>query len=230
MNVEIESLRRCLKLNDNLDNRKRLFNLAWLFLESIGLSKEDWTLGGGTTLMLHYNHRISNDIDIFFSDAQYITYLTPRLNDTVSQYVDSYNEQSNSLKLIFEFGEIDFIVAPRLTPEPYVILNIEGKAVNTESPQEIAIKKIFYRAETLKARDIIDIAVVVKNCKDSLLKYLNIYSSKVHSALERLDIIRPNYKEALRQMEIINKELVDHAPDIVEEFLKECIKRVEDAK
>ena len=143
MNVEIESLRRCSKLNENLDNWKRLFNLAWLFLESIGLSKEDWTLGGGTTLMLHYNHRISNDIDIFFSDAQYITYLTPRLNDTVSQYVDSYNEQSNSLKLIFEFGEIDFIVAPRLTPEPCVILNIEGKAVNTESPQEIAIKKIF---------------------------------------------------------------------------------------
>ena len=36
--------------------------------------------------------------------------------------------------------------------------------------------------------------------------------------------------EKAKGIEIINKELADHAPDIVEEFLKECIKRAEDAK
>jgi len=29
-----------------------------------------WTLGGGTVLMFRHNHRMSKDIDIFFSDPQ----------------------------------------------------------------------------------------------------------------------------------------------------------------
>ena len=38
-------------------------------------------LGGGTRLMLALDHRISNDIDLFIRDPQWIGFLTPRLND-----------------------------------------------------------------------------------------------------------------------------------------------------
>lgn len=43
----------------------------------------DWTFGGGTALMLLYEHRRSKDIDIFLRDPQYLTALSPRLNDRV---------------------------------------------------------------------------------------------------------------------------------------------------
>ncbi|UBU61945.1 nucleotidyl transferase AbiEii/AbiGii toxin family protein [Acidithiobacillus ferrooxidans] len=36
------------------------------------LPKLEWTIGGGTVLMFQYRHRLSRDIDIFITDAQYL--------------------------------------------------------------------------------------------------------------------------------------------------------------
>ena len=60
----------------------------------------DWTFGGGTALMLLYEHRRSKDIDIFLRDPQYLTALSPRLNDHTEALTGRYVEQSNFLKLI----------------------------------------------------------------------------------------------------------------------------------
>ena len=43
-----------------------------------------WTFGGGTVLMLRYQHRMSKDIDIFVPDPQYLGFLTPRLSDVAA--------------------------------------------------------------------------------------------------------------------------------------------------
>lgn len=75
-------------------------------------------LGGGTRLMLSLNHRISHDIDLFFTDAQWIGYLTPRLNDYVEALAGDYDEAADYLKLRFPEGEIDFIVRTRLLNLP----------------------------------------------------------------------------------------------------------------
>ncbi|MGH8563957.1 MAG: nucleotidyl transferase AbiEii/AbiGii toxin family protein [Gammaproteobacteria bacterium] len=73
----------------------------------------DWTFGGGTALILHCEHRRSKDIDIFLRDPQYLTALSPRLNDHTEALTGRYVEQSNFLKLIFDGGEVDFIIRPR---------------------------------------------------------------------------------------------------------------------
>lgn len=39
-----------------------------------GVSDPFWTFGGGTVLMLRYQHRRSKDIDIFVPDPQYLGY------------------------------------------------------------------------------------------------------------------------------------------------------------
>lgn len=211
-------------MSEKIKDWKDLFKLACLFLESADIPEDRWTMGGGTVLMLHYHHRISKDIDIFFSDAQYLTCLTPRLNDTVERYIKDYNEQSNFIKLKFDTAEIDFIVAPNLTGEPTIMLDIEGVSVRTDPPVEIVIKKMFYRAESLKTRDIIDIAVVVKNSKLQLLKYLDIYAGKVETLIERLNLIKSNYQEGIKHLEILDEELALTAPSVVESFLQECLK------
>jgi len=43
-----------------------------------GTSDPFWTFGGGTVLMLRYQHRLSKDIDIFVPDPQYLGFVTPR--------------------------------------------------------------------------------------------------------------------------------------------------------
>jgi len=39
-----------------------------------------WSFGGGTVLMLRYQHRYSRDVDIFLRDPQFIGHMTPRLS------------------------------------------------------------------------------------------------------------------------------------------------------
>jgi predicted HTH domain antitoxin len=46
-----------------------------------GVTNPTWTFGGGTVLMLRYQHRLSKDVDIFVADPQYLGFVTPRLSD-----------------------------------------------------------------------------------------------------------------------------------------------------
>ena len=42
-----------------------------------------WTFGGGTVLMLRFDHRLSKDIDLFVPDPQYLGHVNPRLGGPV---------------------------------------------------------------------------------------------------------------------------------------------------
>jgi hypothetical protein len=111
-------------------------------------------LGGGTRLMLDLQHRISDDIDLFIRDPQWIGYLTPRLNDRFEDVVANYDEGSSALKLFLAEGEIDFIVGPSL-------LNLPDEK-STHSPfslepiGEVLAKKLFYRGWAMTPRDLFD--------------------------------------------------------------------------
>src|ERR1035438_8204444 len=76
---------------------------------------DDWSFGGGTVLMLKYHHRFSKDVDIFVPDPQCLGFLSPRLNDIAEKVTRGYDEQTNSLKLYYKEGEVDFVVETPLT-------------------------------------------------------------------------------------------------------------------
>jgi hypothetical protein len=85
-----------------------LFQRALVLIEdarSAGIPVEEWTFGGGTVLMRRHRHRLSKDIDIFVNDPQFITYLTPRLNQTAESLTTNYVEDHNFVKLAFPEGE-----------------------------------------------------------------------------------------------------------------------------
>ncbi len=109
-------------------------------------------LGGGTRLMLSLHHRLSDDIDLFIRDPQWIGYLTPRLNDQV--IADAYEENAVSLKLRYDIGEIDFIVAMSLLGLP--VQEMKGINVKLEPIAEVLAKKLFYRGSMLTPRDLFD--------------------------------------------------------------------------
>jgi len=122
-----------------------------------GVTLSDWSFGGGTVLMRRHRHRFSKDIDIFVSDPQYLGYLTPRLNAKAESLTTKYIEQSNSLKLIFTEGEVDFVASAALTLHPTLTETILGREVRVETSAEIIAKKVWHRGEQFTARDIFDL-------------------------------------------------------------------------
>lgn len=115
-----------------------------------------WTFGGGTVLMLRYNHRFSKDIDIFVPDPQALGFVTPRLSSYAETLTTDYTEAANFVKLFLPEGEIDFLASPNLTDDPYVLQELQGRMVKVETSAEIIAKKFWHRGDRLTARDIFD--------------------------------------------------------------------------
>jgi len=198
-----------------------LFKLAIRILSNEKILKSQWSFGGGTALMTYYNHRKSKDVDIFLRDVQLLTRFTPRLNDYVAERVDDYTEMSSYLKLKIKQQEIDFIVAPFLTRNPTEKKLICGAQVNVETPEEIVIKKIFYRAEAFKTRDVFDLAVVIKDKADGLLENITVYQSKILALRGRLKTLRQVYDIELKALDIIDRSIAKDALEVVQEFVDE---------
>lgn len=122
--------------------------------EAVAKSTMSAELGGGTRLMLAMNHRISDDVDIFIPDPQWLGYLSPRLNDRFEEVVNDYDENAISLKLYLDGGQIDFIVRSPLmdlknskSPDSVFLL---------EPVMEVLAKKLFHRGWSLTPRDLFD--------------------------------------------------------------------------
>lgn len=154
-----------------------------------------WSFGGGTVLMRRYRHRVSRDVDIFVPDPQWLGYLTPRLNPVAEDKTAEYVEQAGFLKLYFPEGELDFIVAVPLTRSPWTAEAIFGRTVFVESPAEIIGKKIKHRGAELKARDILDIALVSEREPESLRAIALLLEAQRGVVLRRLR----DREEALRE-------------------------------
>jgi len=121
---------------------------------------DHWTFGGGTAMMLQIGHRESHDVDIFLSDPQLLPFLDPDKQDFdfESRPSDYRGDGTGFLKLAFEVGEIDFIVAQSLTSSPTVDATVEDEAVLLETAPEVIAKKIYHRGNSIMPRDIFDIA------------------------------------------------------------------------
>jgi hypothetical protein len=132
-------------------------------LDADGVGGPEVAMGGGTVLMMRMRHRLSRDIDLFMHDAQWLARLTPRLNDRIAAMVRDYSEQANSIKLVLSDGDIDFIVAGRVTDAAAdETLQFDGHRIMLEATEEILAKKLYYRAALLKPRDVFDLVAVAR--------------------------------------------------------------------
>src|ERR1700741_3112240 len=90
-----------------------------VLLDTLG-NDVPWSFGGGTALAVHYGHRVSYDVDLFLSNADAITALSPNQNPKTKALLAGrkYEFPGNYLKLKLDQGEIDFILGGRRTSAP----------------------------------------------------------------------------------------------------------------
>ncbi len=166
-----------------------------------------WTFGGGTVLMLRYQHRLSKDIDIFVPDPQYLGFVTPRLSDVAADVSSRYVEDQNSyVKLIRPEGEIDFVASSNLTKPGYEEWAILGNTIRVETAVEIVAKKLWHRGDQAAARDLFDLSLVIEREPDELrmavpflLRHADQFMEQIQ---DRAHVLKPQFDE----IDILNYE------------------------
>ena len=119
-----------------------------------------WTFGGGTALMLRFDHRFSKDIDLFVPDPQYLGYVNPRLGGPAEDLTADYEENAQFIKLQLSAGEIDVVVGTPLTVPHFELVDYEGRPIRVETSAEILAKKMWHRGDLAKVRDLFDLCAV----------------------------------------------------------------------
>ena len=158
---------RAINTYENDKPWKKLLREALDILHLNHILEGHWTLGGGTVLAFSIQHRESHDVDIFFDDPQLLSYVSPKFSGDEAHYA----EAANFIKLYRSYGEIDFILAPRLLHSlPLGTLHFDGISVPCEHPLEIVAKKLYYRGNDFTVRDWFDLAAVVERYKVDLLR------------------------------------------------------------
>jgi hypothetical protein len=94
-----------------------------------------WSFGGGSSLAVFYDHRISYDVDIFLAGADAVTALSPGRNRATKALLAgrSFQFPGNYLKLEMDGGEIDFILAGERTRDPVQPWEFEGRKIAIET-------------------------------------------------------------------------------------------------
>lgn len=183
---------------------RSLIGRAVTRLRAIGLDNRDWTWGGGTVLMLRHRHRQSHDVDIFINDVQYLSYLSPRLNDRETGDLMDYHEQANHLRLEYPEGEVDFLtvapVFPGLKPQTMGFEGIQGD-IQLMQDKEILGQKLHYRATGFTGRDLYDFVAVTRDDPDLLIdRDLHHIAERRRDALEAA-LASPNCERGYANVE-----------------------------
>lgn len=179
--------------NGTKDDWRPLMRQALRVVDSLvdrGYGHLDFRFGGGTVLMLRFDHRLSRDIDLFFDDAQALGFLSPRLNPIAETVARRYQEQANSVKLMLSDGDVDFIVAGTLIlTSQRESMDFEGRQVVLDSTAEILAKKLLYRGATFKPRDVFDMAAALSLDAASARHAIDATSSVRKPLLRRLETL-----------------------------------------
>jgi predicted nucleotidyltransferase component of viral defense system len=209
---------------DRLKVWETLFQRALVLIDSVeksGTRFEPWSFGGGTVLMRRHRHRLSKDIDIFVPDPQFLNYVTPRLNDTAEAMTGDYVEASNSLKLRFEEGEIDFIASAPLTSNHVTLERLFDRDVRIETSTEIIAKKVWHRGQHFTARDMFDLAVVAEKEPNALNQIRPVLRDRRDSVLSRMAQSDRQLRSDFAELEVLDyRPSYDDCARIVKQVLK----------
>ena len=152
-----------------------------------GFGVPPFSLGGGTVLMFRFRHRLSKDVDFFGYDAQWLSLFSPRLNEVAAGLAQDYAEAANSLKIVMPHGDIDFVIAADIAiPVERRLENVAGRTLLVDPVSEILAKKLFYRAASLKPRDIYDMSAAIDLDPLSAIRAAQAARSKMPVLLRRL--------------------------------------------
>lgn len=190
-------------------------------LRDNGYGPLDMRMGGGTVLMFRFGHRVSKDIDLFIHDAQALACLSPRLNEAAGHGVLEYREQANAIKFLLPLGDVDFIVAGSATRlPPAETLEFEGWRIPLDATAEILAKRLLYRAESFKARDVFDMAVALALDRPAAMEAIRAAASTRPALLRRLRALAPEPAGLLAQALLTTEAGAPYVQGMVETVLR----------
>jgi len=190
--------------------------------------------GGGTALAIYYfQHRLSFDINLFVTDQQVMSYLSPKhwLEEAVEFNNTNYVDLNNHIRVLFLKNNIkvDILVSENPSKEGLTDNSKElfVSDVYVESLEDIISKKIVYRRKDNLTRDIIDIAISIKFADNALKRLFEtklitlLDIQELYNALEKLDF--ETFSEELEIVKPFKKYMKTaiEAPFIIK---KECLK------
>lgn len=144
--------------------------------------------------------------------------LSPRLNDATADEFGKYEEQSFFLKLYDSDGEIDIIVAPNLTGLKPRVFKFAGGTLFIEHQDEVIAKKLLYRGEELKPRDVFDVATWLMSASQTEKEIiLRIIGHKVSSIKDSFNTWGGNINFSNINTKILIEENI--ALDLFRDFL-----------
>jgi len=186
-------------------------------LEQRGFPTPPFSLGGGTVLMFRFQHRLSKDIDFFGYDAQWISLLSPRLNETAAAMATNYTEQANGVKILMRNGDIDFVVAGDVAvPVLRDHMELEGRTILVDPTSEILAKKLFYRAAAFKSRDVYDLSAALELDPSAAKRAVQAAGSKRDLLLRRFDELDKLDSQTLLEGLVPYEVKLVYAKDMVE--------------
>ena len=208
-----------------------LLNSAYTIIDHVNRDAQiltDWSLGGGTAMMIRIDHRESHDVDLFLNDPQLLPYVVASASDMRFALGEpTYNgDGTGHLKVAFDgIGEIDFIVAAHITNAATNTTELEGRSIQLETIPEIVSKKIRFRGSSIQPRDIFDVAAA---CEAGFRKDIELALSEipdfVATTLKTLNQLQPDYVNAnIGQLMLRDKykHLTTSAFDLTREILQQ---------
>lgn len=189
-------------------------------LKDSGYGDLDFRLGGGTVLMFRFDRRISKDIAIFTYDAQALSFLSPRLNPVSEREALRYEEQANTVKLLVRDGDVDFIVAAPVIPDALCeTTSVGGREITLDATSEILVKKLLYRADGFKARDVFDMAAAIDLDRGSAVVALQATVRTRPALLRRLAVMESLKQDDLTRDIVLTESGRRHAAGMVAKLL-----------
>jgi len=136
---------------------RRLFDLALTAVDTLP-DGTVWSWGGGAALAQHLQHRVCDDIDIFLSDVNALSALSPEHNTTVRALSETWEETDTRLKLERPEGAIRFTLSPMLTAPGTAAWCLAGRELPLETVHEVLAKTLRWRRTTDLALGLYDLA------------------------------------------------------------------------
>lgn len=96
-----------------------------------------------------------------------------------------YEEAAEYVKLRYAEGEVDFVVGGLLTTPGAQPAIVQGRLIQLETDVEILAKKLFFRGDRFKARDLFDLAMLLES-NVSVAAELSPWATRHRIALTRL--------------------------------------------
>lgn len=213
---------------------RKLLAIACDLIDQVNAERliiDDWSLGGGTAMMLRIDHRDSRDIDIFLSDPQLLAYLDPSRRNFRFEVDPAHytTDGAGFLKLAFrDMGEVDFIIGQALTDAPTSFKTIEGHPLQLETLAEVVAKKIFYRGSRIAPRDIFDLAAASTSNRPAIVAALAEFRPQVEKTLEKIELSDPLFvTDIIMQLELrpMFRPLAGDAFGMAKDILRETLAR-----